>query len=252
MDTQKDSEWQNWWTAFYWPWWMTWGPFVGLFIARISKGRTIRELVIGALVVPTMVTILWMSVFGGAALKNEQQDRQAYQASVASQVVTQEQPKFEGGTVLLATKKETTAAMFTLLQSLDGPSIGAALSILVCVLLGVHFVTTADAGTQVLCTLCALGSTNPPNWIRLLWCLLEGAIAAGLLLAGGLKAIQMASIAAGLPIAMLLLVMSYTLIHSLRKEMPSVPAWTPAVDVLPDIERRESVGRMGSLAAAQA
>ncbi|MNY42033.1 Glycine betaine transporter BetL [compost metagenome] len=154
--------------------------------------------------------------------------------------------------MLLATKKETTAAMFTLLQSLDGPSIGAALSILVCVLLGVHFVTTADAGTQVLCTLCALGSTNPPNWIRLLWCLLEGAIAAGLLLAGGLKAIQMASIAAGLPIAMLLLVMSYTLIHSLRKEMPSVPAWTPAVDVLPDIERRESVGRMGSLAAAQA
>ncbi|RKS28344.1 choline/carnitine/betaine transport [Pseudomonas sp. WPR_5_2] len=256
MDTQKDTEWQNWWTAFYWPWWMTWGPFVGLFIARISKGRTIRELVIGALVVPTLVTILWMSVFGGAALKNEQLDRQAYQASVATQGVTQEQPKFEGGTVLLATKKETTAAMFTLLQSLDGKAIGAALSILVCVLLGVHFVTTADAGTQVLCTLCALGSTNPPNWIRLLWCILEGAIAAGLLLAGGLKAIQMASIAAGLPIAMLLLVMSYTLIHSLRKEMPSVPAWTPALDGLAGQgEHRGSesvVVKAGSLTAAQA
>jgi choline-glycine betaine transporter len=169
--------------------------------------------------------------------------------------VGQEQPKFEGGTVLLATKKETTAAMFTLVQSLDGPTVGAVLSILVCVLLGVHFVTTADAGTQVLCTLCALGSTNPPNWIRLLWCILEGAIAAGLLLAGGLKAIQMASIAAGLPIAMLLLVMSYTLIHSLRKEMPSVPAWTPAAQVLPEIERRESQasgGRVGSLVSAQA
>jgi choline-glycine betaine transporter len=90
-----------------------------------------------------------------------------------------------------------------------------------------------------------LGSTNPPNWIRLLWCILEGAIAAGLLLAGGLKAIQMASIAAGLPIAMLLLVMSYTLIHSLRKEMPSVPAWTPAVDRVPgqavdQAERRDA------------
>ncbi|MFJ3487403.1 BCCT family transporter [Pseudomonas sp. NPDC090202] len=233
MDAQKDTEWQNWWTAFYWPWWMTWGPFVGLFIARISKGRTIRELVIGALIVPTLVTILWMSVFGGAALKNEQQDRQAYQTAAAAQQVTQDQAKFEGGSVLLATKKETTAAMFTLLQTLDGQTIGAALSILVCVLLGVHFVTTADAGTQVLCTLCSLGSTNPPNWIRLLWCILEGAIAAGLLLAGGLKAIQMASIAAGLPIALLLTVMSGTLIHSLRKEMPSVPAWTPALDSLP-------------------
>jgi choline-glycine betaine transporter len=139
--------------------------------------------------------------------------------------------------------------MFTLVQSLDGPTVGAILSILVCVLLGVHFVTTADAGTQVLCTLCALGSTNPPNWIRLLWCILEGAIAAGLLLAGGLKAIQMASIAAGL------LVMSYTLIHSLRKEMPSLPAWAPTAGVLPEVERRESesaVVRVGSLAAAQA
>jgi choline-glycine betaine transporter len=84
-----------------------------------------------------------------------------------------------------------------------------------------------------------VGSTNPPNWIRLLWCVLEGAIAAGLLLAGGLKAIQMASIAAGLPIAMLLMVMSYTLIHSLRREMPAVAAWTPAADVLPLVERRE-------------
>jgi choline/carnitine/betaine transport len=91
MDAQKDSEWQNWWTAFYWPWWMTWGPFVGLFIARISKGRTIRELVVGALIVPTMVTILWMSVFGGASLKQEQLDRQAYQQSVAAQEVVQEQ-----------------------------------------------------------------------------------------------------------------------------------------------------------------
>lgn len=218
MDTQKDTQWQNWWTAFYWPWWMTWGPFVGLFIARISKGRTIRELIVGALFVPTLVTILWMSVFGGAALKNEQTERQQYQKTVASAQVAQEQTRFEGGTVLLATKKETTAAMFTLLGQLDGPTVGAVLSVLVCLLLAVHFVTTADAGTQVLCTLNALGSTNPPNWIRLLWCVLEGAIAAGLLLAGGLKAIQMASIAVGLPIAILMTVMSYTLVRTLRQE----------------------------------
>lgn len=218
MDTQHDSQWQNWWTAFYWPWWMTWGPFVGLFIARISRGRTIRELVVGALFVPTLVTILWMSVFGGAALKHEQVDRQHAQQVVASAEAGLGQASFEGGTVLLATKKETTAAMFTLLGQLDGPLVGAALSVLVCLLLAVHFVTTADAGTQVLCTLNALGSTNPPNWIRLLWCMFEGAIAGGLLLAGGLKAIQMASIAVGLPIAILMTVMSYTLIRTLRQE----------------------------------
>ncbi|MDH4556732.1 BCCT family transporter [Pseudomonas sp. BN417] len=218
MDTQKDTEWQNWWTAFYWPWWMTWGPFVGLFIARISKGRTIRELIVGALVVPTLVTILWMSVFGGAALKNEQTERQQYEKVTANAELIQEQAKFEGGSILLATQKEATAAMFTLLEKLDGPVVGGALSILVCLLLAVHFVTTADAGTQVLCTLNALGSTNPPNWIRLLWCILEGAVAAGLLLAGGLKAIQMASIVVGLPIAILMMVMSYTLIRSLRQE----------------------------------
>lgn len=218
-DTQKDSGWQNWWTAFYWPWWMTWGPFVGLFIARISKGRTIRELIAGALLVPTLVTIVWMSVFGGAALKSEQSDRQIHEQRVASGELQGEQAKFEGGTVLLATKKETTAAMFTLLEKIDGGMLGKGLSVLVCILLATYFITSADSGTQVLCTLNSLGSANPPQSIRLLWCILEGAIAAGLLLAGGLKAIQMASIAAGLPIAAFILLLSYTLLRSLRQEM---------------------------------
>lgn len=226
-DTQKDSGWQNWWTAFYWPWWMTWGPFVGLFIARISKGRSIRELIAGALLVPTLVTIIWMSVFGGAALKSEQDDRQNHEQQVASAQLQGEQAKFEGGTVLLATKQETTAAMFTLLQKIDTGLLGQALSVLVCILLATYFITSADSGTQVLCTLNSLGSTNPPQSIRLLWCVLEGAIATGLLLAGGLKAIQMASIAAGLPIAAFILLISYTLMRSLRQEaaggLPQLP-----------------------------
>ncbi|KAB0495307.1 BCCT family transporter [Pseudomonas vancouverensis] len=248
MDTQKDTQWQNWWTAFYWPWWMTWGPFVGLFIARISKGRTIRELIVGALVVPTLVTILWMSVFGGAALKSEQTERQQFQKTVAGTEQVQQQVPFEGGTILLATKKEATAAMFTLLGKLDGPVIGGALSIFVCLLLAVHFVTTADAGTQVLCTLNAMGSTNPPNWIRLLWCVLEGGVAAGLLLAGGLKAIQMASIAAGLPIAVLMMVMSYTLIRSLRDETFSdLPHWPPARLPVQDSVRETFSAQGGSV-----
>ncbi|WP_175651801.1 BCCT family transporter [Pseudomonas sp. Marseille-P9899] len=216
-DTQANSPWQKSWTAFYWPWWMTWGPFVGLFIARISKGRTIRELVIGALVVPTLVTILWMSVFGGAALKDEQDARKAHAAqAVAEQRIDNE--AFKGGPLLQSTQKETTAAMFTLLERLDGPLMGGILCVVVCLLLAVHFVTAADAGTQVLCMLNSVGSINPPNWIRVLWCFLEGAIAAGLLLAGGLIAIQMASIVVGLPIALFLLVTAYSLLRSLRAD----------------------------------
>lgn len=215
-DTQANTQWQKSWTAFYWPWWMTWGPFVGLFIARISRGRTIRELILGALVVPTLVTILWMSVFGGAALKDEQQARHAHaQLPVAEQ---NEAAPFKGGVVLQSTQKETTAAMFTLLQRLDGPGVGGVLCVIVCLLLAVHFITAADAGTQVLCMLNSVGSINPPNWIRVLWCFLEGAIAAGLLLAGGLIAIQMASIVIGLPIAVFLLVTGYSLVRSLRAD----------------------------------
>jgi len=212
-DAQADSSWQKSWTAFYWPWWMTWGPFVGLFIARISRGRTIRELVFSALLVPTLVTILWMAVFGGAALKDEQQVRHAYQAlPVAEQAAA---GAFQGGPILEATRKETTTAMFTLLDRLDGPTLGAILSVIICLLLAVHFVTAADAGTQVLCMLNSLGSIDPPNWIRVLWCVLEGAIAASLVIAGGLLAIQMASIVVGLPIAFYMLLAGYSLMRSL-------------------------------------
>ncbi|MCO8164370.1 BCCT family transporter [Pseudomonas sp. 21LCFQ010] len=221
-DTQANTDWQKSWTAFYWPWWMTWGPFVGLFIARISRGRTIRELVFGALLVPTMVTILWMAVFGGASLKDEQQARHAYaQLPVAEQQAAGE---FKGGPVLEATRKETTLAMFTLLERLDGPTVGGILSVIVCLLLAVHFVTAADAGTQVLCMLNSLGSINPPNWIRVLWCVLEGAIAASLIIAGGLVAIQMASIVVGLPIAFYMLLTGYSLTRSLFANAPLLEA----------------------------
>ncbi|OUM22573.1 BCCT family transporter [Pseudomonas putida] len=225
-DAQADSAWQKSWTAFYWPWWMTWGPFVGLFIARISRGRTIRELVFGALLVPTLVTILWMAVFGGTALKDEQQARQAYQQlPVAEQTAV---GPFQGGPVLEATRKETTTAMFTLLDRLDGPTLGAVLSVIICLLLAVHFVTAADAGTQVLCMLNSLGSINPPNWIRVLWCVLEGAIAASLVIAGGLLAIQMASIVVGLPIAFYMLLTGYSLMRSLFASEVVIAQETPA------------------------
>lgn len=125
-----------------------------------------------------------------------------------------------------ATRHGTTTAMFTLLARLDGPVIGGILCI-VCLLLAVHFVTAADAGTQVLCMLNSLGSIDPPNWLRVMWCVLEGAIAASLIVAGGLVAIQMASIVVGLPIALYMLVTSYSLARSLRAQAGSVTLGTP-------------------------
>jgi len=171
--------------------------------------------------VPTLVTILWMAVFGGTALKDEQNTRQAYNnLPLAEQSAA---GPFTGGPVLDATRKETTTAMFTLLERLDGKTLGGILSIIVCLLLAVHFVTAADAGTQVLCMLNAVGSINPPNWLKVAWCILEGAIAASLIIAGGLLAIQMASIVIGLPIAIYMALTSYSLIRSLRANAELTP-----------------------------
>jgi choline/glycine/proline betaine transport protein len=224
-DAQSGSGWQKSWTAFYWPWWMTWGPFVGLFIARISRGRTVRELIGGALIVPTLVTIVWMSVFGGTALKDEQQARHAY-----ASLTTAEQAAvgaFQGGPILEETRRETTTAMFTFLARLDGPTIGGILSLVTCLLLSVHFVTAADAGTQVISTLNSSGVINSPKWNRVLWCVLEGAIAGSLIIAGGLKAIQLASIVVGLPIAIYMLITAYSLTRSLFSNVGIIDSSAP-------------------------
>ncbi|MCC4262877.1 BCCT family transporter [Oceanimonas baumannii] len=219
-DTQQDSGWQNWWTAYYWPWWMTWAPFVGMFVARISKGRTIRELIGGALIVPTLMTFLWMAVFGGSALKVEQEARVAYeqQAVVLAEAGEPAQEAFAGGPILQATKKDTTLALFTLFDELDAGAMGKLLSVLACLLLGTYFITSADSGTLILCTLDSLGNPEPPKPIRILWGIMIAAIAGVLLYAGGLKAMQTASIIAGFPICIFIAVMSMTLVHSIRRE----------------------------------
>jgi len=219
-DAQGDSGWQNWWTAFYWPWWMTWSPFVGMFIARISRGRTIRELVMGALIVPTIVTFIWMSVFGGSALHAERVDRLAHQEQVESGVLVGEAAEFKGGDVLLATKADTTSAVFTLFEKIDEGVLGQILSLLVVLLLATYFITSADSGTLVLCTLNSRGSPEPPMALRVLWGVMQAFIAGGLLYAGGLKAVQTASIVAGLPISVLTLVMTISLLKALRQEDP--------------------------------
>lgn len=230
-DANADSGWQNWWTAFYWPWWMTWAPFVGMFIARISRGRTIRELIGGALIVPTLVTFVWMAVFGGSALFEEQQARHAHEAIVAASEV-KAGVAFEGGAVLQATQQDTTHALFTLFDALDPGMLGSLLSVLAVLLLATYFITSADSGTLVLCILDSAGNPEPPQSIRIMWGIVIACIAGALLFAGGLETIQTASVIAGLPIAIFILVMTLSLYRMLRRE--PVAAWMLPPAVRPD------------------
>lgn len=242
-DAQKDSGWQNYWTAFYWAWWMTWAPFVGMFIAKISRGRTIRQLIAGVLILPTLVTFLWMSVFGGSALKIEQEARHAHeqqvalvekQATATQTLVTAETteiptttPKnetpqtiteFSGGEIVKATQQDNTLAIFTLFKKLDSGLLGTVLSILCVIVLVTYLVTSQDSGTHVLCFLDTLSSKDTPIKLRLIWSLFITLISAGLLYAGGLKAIQSAVILFGFPISILLILMCIAVFKALRQE----------------------------------
>ena len=220
-DAQADSQWQNWWTAFYWAWWLTWAPFVGMFIARVSRGRTIRELVGGALIAPTLFGFLWIAAFGGSALNYEHEDRAAHQTMVSEQQLTGEAAEFKGGEILVATKADSTQAIFTLFDTIEessGASVSTILSALATLLLVTYFVTSADSGTLVLCTLSSRGSLEPPQASRITWGLVVGAIAAGLLWAGGLKTVQTATICAALPAAVLVMLMAMSVQRALRDE----------------------------------
>ncbi|MDA7088715.1 BCCT family transporter [Pseudomonas sp. SA3-5] len=220
-DTQNDAGWQNWWTAFYWAWWLTWAPFVGTFIARISRGRTIRQLVMGSLIIPVLFSFVWIGTFGGAALNYEKADRLAHQEQVQSQGLTGDEAKFEGGAILLATKADATASLFTLFDKIEqssGLNIGGLLGALASLLIVTYFVTSADSGTLVVSTLAARGNIHPPAWSRVAWGLMVGAIAAALLWSGGLKSVQTASICAALPIAVILVLMAMALHRALLSE----------------------------------
>ena len=238
-DAQKDSEWQNWWTAFYWLWWSTWAPFVGMFIAKISKGRTIRQLIAGVLIVPTLVTFIWMSVFGGSALKVEQNARQTFEqqtAQVAQASVTtgsslqkeatskisetpQASSEFKGGPIVQATQKDNTLAIFALYDAIDDGLFGMILSITTCLLLITYLVTSQDGGTHVLCFLDTRSEKETPIRTRLIWCLFVTSISLGLLYVGGLKAIQSAVILFGFPILILLTIMCGALLKALHNEV---------------------------------
>ncbi|MDO6541237.1 BCCT family transporter [Photobacterium sanguinicancri] len=191
------SAWQSGWTAFYWGWWISWAPFVGMFIARISKGRTIREFSIGVLIVPSLLGMFWLTAFGGTALHIE---------------------LFDGGGVIDAVNKDLTLALYETIGLMNTGWIEPIAKGVVTLLICTYFITSSDSGTLVVTTLLSVGDQEPPLRHRIFWGLGEGLVAAILLLTGGLAALQAASITAGLPFSVIMLMMCYSLIIGLRKE----------------------------------
>jgi len=194
---REDSAWMHGWTVFYWAWWISWSPFVGMFIARISRGRTIREFITAVLLVPTAVTVLWMSVFGGVAI---------------DQVVN------NVGTLGTEGLKEVPLAMFQMFDSLP---MGDVLSMLAVLLVLVFFITSSDSGSLVIDSITAGGKVDAPVPQRVFWAFIEGAIAAALLWVGGtqaIEALQAGAISTALPFTVILLVMCVSLIMGLRTE----------------------------------
>lgn len=192
---REDDGYMHGWTTFYWAWWIAWSPFVGMFIARISKGRTVREFVLYVLVVPSLVCALWMSVFGGLAL---------HQMAGGYDGVAE---------VVAAYKPELT--LFRMLDQLPLYSITAPVSL---VLIVVFFVTSSDSGSLVIDTITAGGKMDAPVAQRVFWCTFEGLVAIALLLGGGLNALQGAAVSMGIPFTIVVLAMAWCLFLALRSE----------------------------------
>jgi choline/glycine/proline betaine transport protein len=190
----EGSRWQNPWTIFYWGWWISWSPFVGMFIARISKGRTVREFIVGVMVFPTLLSFLWMSCFGGSALW--------LQITGAADIAG-------------AVNKDVSTALFVMLENFPLAKVTSFIGIL---LVTVFFVTSSDSGSLVVDHLTSGGKLDSPVPQRIFWGILEGVCAAVLLMGGGLVALQSASIATGLPFTVVLLVMCYSLYRGLQEE----------------------------------
>jgi choline/glycine/proline betaine transport protein len=212
MFTMNDAgtEWQASWTLFYWGWWISWAPFVGLFIARISRGRTLRQFIGGVLFAPVGASAVWFAIFGGSALNYIMAGR--------------------GGGLAEA---DSSNALFVLLQQLPIASIISVVASVVGIIVVVlFFATSSDSGSLVIDVLTNGGDPDPLWQTRLFWALLEGAVAAVLLLVGGLAALQTASITAGLPFAAVMLVMSYGLLKGLQQEQ--LPVVAPQAGTAPE------------------
>jgi len=196
-DAAGTSGWQASWTAFYWGWWIAWAPFVGMFIARISRGRTVREFVLGVLLVPTILAMIWLTVFGGTALHLE---------------------LWRGGGIVEAVNEDVTLALYRTLDALEAGWVGVVFTFVATLLIATYFITSSDSGTLVITTLLSVGDMEPPTPHRIVWGLGEGFVAAVLLVSGGLGALQAASIIAALPFSVIMLFMCWGLIRGLAEE----------------------------------
>ncbi|MCD7033961.1 BCCT family transporter [Metabacillus sp. GX 13764] len=190
-----NNKWLNSWTLFYWAWWISWAPFVGTFIARISKGRTIREFVIGVLAVPTIFGALWFSVFGGSAIFLEH----VKHLSISN----------------IMNDKGTEVALFAMLQHFP---LGYIMSLLAIFLIGTFFITSADSATFVLGMQTTNGSLNPSNSVKMVWGLIQSGTAVILLYTGGLTALQTVSIIAALPFAVIMIFIVFALLKALKSD----------------------------------
>ncbi|WP_033826465.1 glycine betaine uptake BCCT transporter [Bacillus andreraoultii] len=188
-------EWINSWTIFYWAWWIAWSPFVGIFIARVSKGRTIREFIFYVLLVPSVIGFFWFSTFGGSAIRLEA-------TSIA--------------------KISNLAVEQLLFGVFDHYPFGVIMSIIAIILVVTFFITSADSGTYVLSMMSSNGAQNPPNRLKLVWGILLAAISLVLLYSGGLMALQNAMIIAALPFSVIMILMTASLFKSLNEEVKKI------------------------------
>ncbi|SDG02137.1 BCCT family transporter [Sulfitobacter delicatus] len=189
---REDVNFSQGWTAFYWAWWISWSPFVGMFIARVSRGRTVREFIICVLLIPSMVCVLWMSIFGGTAIHQVLND--GY------------------------TGAQDAGLPLQLFKMLDQLPLASITSFIGIVLVVVFFVTSSDSGSLVIDTITAGGKVDAPVPQRVFWCIFEGAVAIALLIGGGLAALQSMVISTGLLFTLLLLFMCYCIFRGLQDE----------------------------------
>jgi glycine betaine transporter len=190
----KGGTWIRDWTIFYWAWVIAWSPFVGAFVARVSRGRTIREFIIGVMVIPPAIACLWIATFGGTALWNDLHN---------------------GTQIAEAVDADLTSALF---QVYEGLPMTDMLSVISLLLIFTFLVTSADSATYILASMTSHGSLNPPQFAKFVWGILMAAIAAVLLYAGGLEALQTASLIAALPFIVILLLLLFSTIKLLKSE----------------------------------
>lgn len=194
---REDTSYFHGWTTFYWAWWIAWSPFVGMFIARISRGRTVREFIICVLIAPSLVCAFWMTAFGGSALELIADGKGA------------------GITAVVVDAYKPELSLFRMLDQFPAFQIVSAVSL---VLIVIFFVTSSDSGSLVIDTITAGGKMDAPVIQRVFWCTFEGLVAIALLLGGGLNALQGAAVSTGIPFTIVVLLMCLCLYKALKTE----------------------------------